>query len=259
MNTAIRIFTAAPSNIGCKHQVSRTTLVRRELDDICVRYPGEATRGSREIGGVGLTNDEYVTITVNGDATGIVSTKATKVGGIVENRVDHQLSTGIVVAQSETDTAILVDDVGAFNLDTRAVIGGLETDWRFEKDLVALLVQDQAQSTVLGDLGAQRAIEIEVYLVRVAAGTDNKVVFELTLVAVVTQVDAVVNILVVNASIIVDIGLPVRFVIAEQVVAAARQRVLPNNIEILVGTKQIESDRLLGITAAQHQHRVTIG
>ena len=70
---------------------------------------------------------------------------------------------------------------------------------------------------------------------RVGTGLDDEVVLQLPLVAVVDDIDAGVDIQILNPTVVGDVGVPLRRVVAEEVVARAGLFVPPGNLGRRVG------------------------
>src|SRR5688572_21603588 len=86
------------------------------------------------------------------------------------------------------------DDVIACDKGFMAVVAYLIHEWLLEADLAALRREDQVTAVCERDLLC--SLEGELDLIRISAGGNDEVVFELSLVAVVDQVNAGVDVLV---------------------------------------------------------------
>src|SRR5207244_600064 len=74
------------------------------------------------------------------------------------------------------------------------------------------------------------ALDLKSDVSRIRARLDYKIVLKLPLVAVVNQVNAVINILVFDSGIRTDIGLPLSRIAAQKIVALSRQLVQPMKV-----------------------------
>src|SRR5205807_2460270 len=75
----------------------------------------------------------------------------------------------------------------------------------------------------------------------IGSRSDDKVIFELLLVAVVDEIDAGVDILVRDLPVIGDTGVPLTRIVADKVVACASKLVLANGRRLRVGSLQSHS------------------
>src|SRR5580704_12529284 len=79
---------------------------------------------------------------------------------------------------------------------------------------------------------------IELDSMRVGTGRDDKVVLKLALIAVVNQVDAGVNAFVLHLRVVRDIGAPLLWIVADEVVALAKQFIRASHLGCGVGFHQ---------------------
>jgi hypothetical protein len=150
-------------------------------------------RRRRIAGGVrGAAGDVDVARRIEGDVGDFFLAGAAKVGRVDQRRIDHQRLRAIVAAHLESHLGGRGDDVAARHFVPRArdrLVGDrLVLAHRF----AAFDVQQQIARRLI-DLEPRRAVELQPDRLRIAAGRDDEVVFELTLVAVVDQIDAVVD------------------------------------------------------------------
>ena len=73
-----------------------------------------------------------------------------------------------------------------------------------------------------------------------APGSDGEVVLQLLLVAVVHQVDAGVDVLVLDLAVVGDVGVPLAGIVADEVVAGAGERVQTNDLRLGIGPDELE-------------------
>ena len=77
------------------------------------------------------------------------------------------------------------------------------------------------------DLHAIRALEVEHDALRIRAGCNDEVVFELALVAVVDEVDAGIDLAVVHLRVGRHVGPPLRRIVADEVIRSSGQFLEP--------------------------------
>ena len=90
------------------------------------------------------------------------------------------------------------------------------------------------------------AIEGEGDLVGIEAGSDAEVVFELSLIAVVGEVDSGINGFVVHAAILRNVAMPLRRIIADEIVAFAGQKFGAGDAGSGVGSVEAHADDVVG-------------
>ncbi len=123
-------------------RVEGRTTVSRQLDDKDVLVAARLDRAgadlrTREIGGGGVTCKIDIAAGIDRNIGGLIDPGATEEGGVIQNRVDNQFTSGIICAQLETDRSVVMNAIAAGNLfaDTGIIIlvgnRGLETDTVF--------------------------------------------------------------------------------------------------------------------------------
>ncbi len=175
------------------------------------------------------------------DSVRLVVTCAAEVSGIIENRVDYELPSGIVLTDNKTHRAVVAYGVLAVNHLGVAPVGGLIADRRFEHDFVPGLIQHQPELTGVSDLQFVHAVEFQRYGIGVTPFGYNEVVLELAIHTVIPNINAVVDIVVLDRSVVGDVGLPMALIIADNVVAGAVESILAGDDFIGVRADHIEA------------------
>ena len=89
-----------------------------------------------------------------------------------------------------------------------------------------------------------RAVERERNDIGVGSGCNNKIVFQLALIAVVDEIDAFVDFMVVDASASGDISAPVPGILADEIVALAGKLLESFDPRVLVGGHKFHSQNI---------------
>src|SRR5262249_32259313 len=146
-------------------------------------------------------------------------TAAPEIRGIRKYGIDDQRPIQFVLSDLEANLTVRVDDVVARDFATNAVPllidRWLELPYFFRPDTQHEIPVRAANVVRAGKRHANRS--------RVRSGRGDEVVFETSLTAVIDEVDAVVHVRVPDARVRRYVSSPLPWVVAEEVVAPARQ------------------------------------
>ncbi len=218
---------------------------------------GERARGARDVGVVRRVERE-------GRPAGETEVvDYADEGRIREDRVDDERAARVVSPDAELDLRPL-DFVPALDLPARAVVRRLVDDGALHTHLSAADREDEAP-VLLIQLRALRAVELNLDAARVCSRCDVEIVFELSLVAVIDEVDARVDAGVMHLAIHGDARAPVGRVVADEVVQTARHLFAPLDLRLGARARQTHPQdavallpltvrTLLPAAATQRQH-----
>ena len=182
---------------------------------------------SREVGRLRGSDDNDITGCVQRDAKTLFPVVATQIGGVGQDRVDHQEFAAIILSQLKSDLVVGSQHIPAFNWNLQPGLRCGLIDERFaESNLVSVEIDDEIPVVVqLGpmELGFRMPLRLksERNPGRIRARRHCKIVFKMALVAVIHQVDAGVDFLVLYLGVVWNICVPVPRIASDKVIAGA--------------------------------------
>ena len=217
--TAVEDRIAAASNVGGVKQCGAVG-VELGYEDVPQVGGGVGfliwTLGDRVVRGVSRSSDIGVSGRVDSNGVGPVVCAAAEVGAVGEDGVDYQGFGVVVAAYFEADGVVGLEGELAFDGMTLAV-GFLIDDAGLRKAIRPFSpVTSRSPSRVRAELLAPGELEADGF--GIGVGGDYEVVFKLSLVAVVDEVDAAIDMAVADFGVCGDIGVPFGGVVAEEVV-----------------------------------------
>src|SRR5437588_2170156 len=158
----------------------------------------EGPRRRRKVGREGAAAHVGVAGTVHGDADAAVIATAAKVGGVDEHRINHQSLGPVIGGDLKADSVFPFEHVAASDFPSRAV-DLLIDDGRTLKHLAPNGMKDEITLGIKGEL--VHALKGEPDGLWISTRRDDEVVLKLALVAVVDEVHAGINILVLHTGV----------------------------------------------------------
>ena len=180
----------------------------------------------RQIGRGGRADDVSVARFIHGHAPALISAAAAEVGRINEHWIDGQRLADIVSADREADLAVALEDELPADIVANAIDRLVEYRRLFDQ-LAAGGLEDQV--TLAVELRAEGSLERHRDDAGIGPRRDHEIVFELAVVAVIDQIDALIHIPIRHFAVIGNIGVPLRGVVADQVIALIRQQIHPRH------------------------------
>jgi hypothetical protein len=183
--------------------------------------------GHWEVTGVGSTCHVSAARSIDRDANPEVKPRAAQVGGVDQDGIDDQWSTAIVGGYLEANLIPSREDKPA--VDRMPIARQRRTGCRLihhrlaEAEFVASKGQDKIARPFINP-NFPSALEAQSDGMRVSAGRDDKVIFQLPpLGAVINQIHAGIDVLVSHLGIIWYVGTPLIGIVADKIIALARQ------------------------------------
>src|SRR5262249_28341525 len=178
--------------------------------------------GGGEVRAGGVPGDVGVARRVYCDAAGKVIAAAAQVGGVDQDGVDYQPPRLVVASHSEaylTSPPHHVPPPDRFPPPLCLLI----QHRLVERNLLAALRQPHHQIAAAIHTYAARPLQLQPDQTRVRSWRHHEVIFEAPLVAVIDQVHAGVDLPVLDARVVGDVGAPGGGIVADEIVAATRQ------------------------------------
>lgn len=108
------------------------------------------------------------------------------------------------------------------------------------------------------EIDALGTFEGEADLGGIGAGSDDKVELELSLATVIDEIDTRIDVAVADFRVGRDVRPPLRWIVAEEVVDRARQRLQPHDVGTRRGSRRLQTERRrpFVVLVAQDEHRL---
>ena len=201
------------------------------------RVLGGEIHGNRFAGHIGTASG------IHGNGIPIIREAAAKIGRINKQRINDQRAAAIVIGHGESYTVRAAELVGARHRlahasDFLVDHGPVETEFPVGDILAAR--NDQQEIAVRGEL-RRRTVELPGNAAGIGARGHHKIVLELSLRAVVDEIHARIDALVLHASVGRNVGAPLLRVVANEVIALARQLPRTNHGRPRVGPHQLHA------------------
>src|SRR5580692_2064164 len=166
------------------------------------------------------------------------SATAAEVGRIAQSRIDDQFTAAVIVSNVEAD--FVVRQLAKTSRDSffgisSVICGGLIDMRRVEVDVSIGGGEDEIAGIACINMGG-RAVEAQCNLAAVGAGRDAEIVFQLSFMTVVDEINAGIDARVFHASKLGNVAAPFRGVVADEITALARKRLRGGNLRSGIGS-----------------------
>ena len=196
---------------------------RRQLGHECVAEAGpERLSGvhGRKVGRVRLAHHHDVASGIDGHGVGPLLVRSAEIRRVVQDRIDHERQALVVLADVEPDVSVRPHDVAPLDRSTRTA-RLLIDDRRAVRERARVRGEHEIPSAV--DRGARRSIDLKGDARRRGAWSDDEVVFQLLLIAVVDEVHARIDVVVRDFRVRMDTGSPAARVPADEMIGSPWQ------------------------------------
>ena len=194
--------------------------------------------------------DIGVAVGVGCNAVAVIRSASAQESGIAQNRIDDQRPGVVVTGHCKSQVVAVCQAIGAVYRFALAIIF-LVDEWCLQQQFATSEMQNGIAALIKGDgcvaFLRRQSVKLHLDLIRVSAGRNYKIIFQVLLVAVVHQVNALINCFVVHFLVIDHIRAPLRGVTAAKVIGLRYHLRLAGNRRVGIGIGQFHAYHSAGV------------